>query len=380
MHRRASLAVLCVGAALCGACRTPLCTEISRSDFGSLPDGRHVELLSLTNGHGLSLRVMTLGASVQSLMVADRDGKVADVALGFASLSGYLAKPQYFGATVGRFANRIAAGRFTLDDHNYQLARNDGPNSLHGGLKGFDKALWAVQSVKAGPTAYVTFELVSPDGEEGYPGRLSVTATYALSEQNEVSVEYRATTDKPTIVNISNHTYFNLAGEGSPDGVMKHLLTLNAQEFTPVDATLIPTGELRQVAGTDFDFRTPKAIGKDVRDGREPQLLYGKGYDHNWVISHTAAKEPRSVAHIEEPVSGRILDILSDQPGLQFYSGNFLDGTTVGKSGHVYRQGDAFVLEPQQFPDTPNKPSFGSSRLQPGSVYRNRILYRFSTR
>jgi len=372
--------VLAVGAALCGAGHAAQGTEISRSDFGSLPDGRPVELFSLTNGHGLSLRVMTLGASVQSLLVPDRAGKMADVALGYASLSGYLSKPQYFGATVGRFANRIAAGRFTLDSHSYQLAKNDGPNTLHGGLKGFDKALWAVQAVQGGDTAHVTFSLVSPDGEEGYPGRVSVTATYALSEQNEISVEYRATTDKPTIVNISNHTYFNLAGEGSSDGVMKHLLTLNAQEFTPVDATLIPTGEFRRVAGTDFDFRTPKPIGQDIRDGREPQLLYGKGYDHNWVISHTAAKEPRPVAHVEDPASGRVLDILSDQPGLQFYSGNFLDGSTVGKSGHIYRQGDAFVLEPQQFPDTPNHTSFGSSRLQPGVTYRNRILYRFSTK
>jgi aldose 1-epimerase len=345
-----------------------------------MPDGRHVELISLANGHGLTLRLMTLGASVQSLMVPDRNGKAADVALGYASLAGYLSKPQYFGATVGRFANRIADGRFTLDGHTYQLAKNDGPNTLHGGLKGFDKALWTVQSTKAGPTASVTFELVSPDGEESYPGKLSVTATYALNDQNEISVEYRATTDKPTIVNLSNHTYFNLAGEGSPDGVMKHLLTLNAQEFTPVDATLIPTGEFRQVAGTVFDFRTAKPIGQDIRDGREQQLLYGKGYDHNWVVSHTAAKEPRPVARVEDPASGRVMEILSDQPGLQFYSGNFLDGTTVGKSGHTYRQGDAFVLEPQQFPDTPNHPAFGSAELKPGSVYRNRILYRFSTK
>jgi aldose 1-epimerase len=380
MHSRSSLALLGVLVLACGAGRTARSAEISRSDFGSLPDGRHVELISLTNGHGLTLRVMTLGASVQSLMVPDRNGKAADVALGYASLAGYLSKPQYFGATVGRFANRIAGGRFTLDGRSYQLAKNDGPNTLHGGLKGFDKALWTVQSAQAGPTASVAFELVSPDGEESYPGKLSVTATYSLSEQNEIAVEYRATTDKPTIVNISNHTYFNLAGEGSPDGVMKHLLTLNAQEFTPVDATLIPTGEFRQVAGTVFDFRTARPIGRDIRDGREQQLLYGKGYDHNWVISHTAAKELRTVARVEDPASGRVMNILSDQPGLQFYSGNFLDGTTVGKSGHTYRQGDAFVLEPQLFPDAPNHPSFGSAELKPGSVYRNRILYRFSTK
>jgi aldose 1-epimerase len=373
MHRRVGLVVLGAGAALFSVGRAAYGVEVSRADFGALPDGRHVELISLTTGHGLVLKVMTLGASVQSLQVPDRAGKVADVALGYATLAGYVSKPQYFGATVGRFANRIAAGHFTLDGHSYQLAKNDGPNALHGGLKGFDKSLWTVKSLEAGPTAHLTLELVSPDGDEGYPGKLTVTAIYGLSERNEMSVEYRATTDKPTLVNLSNHTYFDLAGEGSSSGVMGHLLTLNAEEFTPVDATLIPTGEFRKVAGTDFDFRTPKPIGRDIRDGKEEQLVFGKGYDHNWVVSHTVAKEPRVVARVEDPSSGRVMEVLSDQPGLQFYSGNFLDGTTVGKSGHLYRQGDAFVLEPQQFPDTPNRPSFGSSRLAPGAVYRNRF-------
>jgi len=380
MYRRAGLVVLGVGAALFGVGHAAYGVEVSRADFGALPDGRHVELISLTNGHGMALKVMTLGASVQSLLVPDRTGKVADVALGYATLAGYISKPQYFGATVGRFANRIAAGHFTLDGHSYQLAKNDGPNALHGGLKGFDKSLWTVKSLEAGPTAHLTLELVSPDGDEGYPGKLTVTAVYGLSEGNEMSVVYRASTDKPTIVNLSNHTYFDLAGEGSSIGVMGHLLTLNAEEFTPVDATLIPTGEFRKVAGTDFDFRTSKPIGRDIRDGKEEQLVFGKGYDHNWVVSRTVAKEPRVVARVEDPSSGRVMEVLSDQPGLQFYSGNFLDGTTVGKSGRIYRQGDAFVLEPQQFPDTPNRPSFGSSRLAPGAVYRNRILYRFSAK
>ena len=380
MHGRVGLAVLVLAAMLCGIGRSARGVETSRADFGGLQDGRRVELISLTNARGFAVRIMTLGASVQSLMVPDRDGKPADVVLGYASLSGYLTKPQYFGSTVGRFANRIAAGRFVLDGRPYSLAKNDGPNTLHGGLKGFDKVLWAVKSVQAGPTAHVELELVSPDGDEGYPGKLSVTATYALNERNELSLEYRATTDKPTIVNISNHSYFNLAGEGSPRGVMNHLLTLTAEEFTPVDATLIPTGEFRKVAGTVFDFRTAKPIGRDIRDGREQQLVFGRGYDHNWVVSRLPAKEPRLVAHLEDPSSGRVLDLLTDQPGLQFYSGNFLDGTTVGKSGHVYRQGDAFVLEPQQFPDTPNQPAFGSVRLAPGATYRNRIIYRFSTK
>lgn len=366
------LLLWCVGPAAHGV-------EIARSDFGALPDGRHVELISLQSAHGVTLRVMTLGASVQSLTVPDREGKSADVVLGYANLAGYLTKPQYFGATVGRFANRIAGGHFQLDDHAYSLAKNDGPNSLHGGLRGFDKVLWTVTTVQAGPTARVALQLLSQDGDEGYPGNLTVTATYALTESNEVSVEYRASTDKPTIVNLSNHSYFNLAGEGSPEGVMNHLLMLNAAEFTPVDATLIPTGEFRKVAGTPFDFRTPKPIGRDIRDGHEQQLLYGRGYDHNWVISRAAVQEPRLVARVADPSSGRVLEVLSDQPGLQFYSGNFLDGTTVGKSGRVYRQGDAFVLEPQQFPDTPNHPAFGSVRLAPGALYHNRIIYRFST-
>ena len=380
MHRRTGLAVLSVGVALLSAGHAAHAVEVSRSDFGALPDGHPVELIALTNGHGLVLRVMTLGASVQSLLVPDRSGKVVDVALGYATLAGYLSKPQYFGATVGRFANRLAGGHFTLDGHSYQLAKNDGPNALHGGLKGFDKSLWTVKSVEPGPTAHLTLEWVSPDGDEGYPGKLTVTAIYGLNENNEMSVEYRATTDKPTIVNLSNHTYFDLAGEGASVGVMGHLLTLNAAEFTPVDATLIPTGEFRKVAGTVFDFRTPKPIGRDIRDGHEEQLVFGKGYDHNWVVSRTVAKEPRVVARVEDPSSGRVLELLSDQPGLQFYSGNFLDGTTVGKSGRTYRQGDAFVLEPQQFPDTPNRPAFGSTRLAPGAVYRNRIFYRFSAR
>ena len=258
------------------------------------------------------------------------------------------------------------------------MATNNGPNSLHGGLRGFDKVLWKVDRASRGASAAATFSYVSPDGDEGYPGALTVTATYRLNESNEISIEYRATADKPTIVNITNHSYFNLAGEGSADGVMGHLLTLPAAQYTPVDATLIPTGEFRSVEGTAFDFRRAKAIGRDIRSGRDEQILFGKGYDHNWVISRQPVQAPRLVARVEEPVSGRALEILSNQPGIQFYSGNFLDGTVVGKSGRSYRQGDAFVLEPQLFPDTPNRPAFGSARLQPGVTYVNQIIYRFS--
>jgi aldose 1-epimerase len=353
--------------------------DYARSSFGTLPDGETVEAITLTNTHGVAVRIIALGASVQMLTVPDRGGKAADIVLGYAKLADYLAKPQYFGSTVGRFANRIAKGRFMLDGTAYQLATNNGPNSLHGGVHGFDKVLWKVQRVDRGSSAAVTFGYVSPDGEEGYPGSLTVTATYRLNEDNEISIEYRATCDKPTIVNITNHSYFNLAGEGSPDGVMRQLLTLPASEFTPVDATLIPTGEFRGVAGTAFDFRHAKPIGRDIRNGEDEQILHGKGYDHNWVISRQPVQAPRLVARVEDPESGRVLEVLSTQPGIQFYSGNFLDGTVVGKSGRTYRQGDAFVLEPQLFPDTPNRPAFGSARLEPGGTYVNKIVFRFST-
>jgi aldose 1-epimerase len=375
-RQTSSLSVLFIS--LLGLSAATPAADYARSTFGTLADGQTVEAITLTNNHGLSMRVIALGASVQMLSVPDRDGKEADVVLGYAELKDYVSKPQYFGSTVGRFANRIAKGRFSLDGKDYQLATNNGQNSLHGGARGFDKVVWKVDQVSRGTDAGVTFRYVSPDGEEGYPGTLTVTASYRLNDSNEIRVEYRASTDKPTIVNITNHSYFNLAGEGSMGGVMGQLLTLPAQEYTPVDATLIPTGEFRGVAGTAFDFRHAKPIGRDIRSGEDVQILNGKGYDHNWVISRTPAQSPRLVARVEDPASGRVLEILSNQPGIQFYSGNFLDGTVVGKSGRTYRQGDAFALEPQLFPDTPNQPSFGSARLQPGETYVNQIIYRFS--
>ncbi|MDQ6646946.1 MAG: galactose mutarotase [Pseudomonadota bacterium] len=351
--------------------------QASRTSFGNLPDGGKVEAISLDNGHGVTARVITLGASLQSLTLPDRNGHSADVVLAYPDVKDYVDKPQYFGATVGRFANRIAKGRFTLDGKAYQLPLNDGPNSLHGGTKGFDKVNWTVTKVTSSPQPSVTMKYVSPDGDQGYPGTLTVTATYTLTDSNELKIDYQATTDKPTIVNISNHTYWNLAGEGS-GSVLDSVLTIPADYFTPVNSTLIPTGEFRAVAGTDFDFRQGKPIGRDIRDGKEPQLLGGHGYDMNWVISRKQAAKPRLVARVDEPKSGRVLSLFSAQPGLQFYSGNFLDGTSMGKSGHIYRQGDAFVLEPQMFPNTPNQPSFGDARLLPGQTYRNLIIYRFS--
>ncbi|EIM02113.1 aldose epimerase family protein [Rhodanobacter sp. 115] len=354
-----------------------MATDARQATFGTMPDGQKVEVVTLDDGHGFTARVISLGAALQSLMLPDRHGKSADVVLAYPDLHDYLADPQYFGASVGRFANRIGKGRFTLDGKTYQLTLNDGPNSLHGGTKGFDKVVWQVVKVVKSPEPSVTLRYVSPDGDQGYPGTLTATATYTLKAGHELDIDYTATTDKPTIVNISNHTYWNLGGEGS-GSIYHDILTIPGNSITPVDATLIPTGEFRSVAGTPYDFRHGKPIGRDIRDGKEEQLLRGHGYDMNWVISRTKAAAPRLMAKVEDPHSGRVLTLLSAQPGLQFYSGNFLDGTSVGKSGRIYRQGDAFVLEPQMFPDTPNHPDFGSARLAPGQTYHNHIIYRFS--
>lgn len=355
-----------------------MAADVSRAPFGKMPDGETVEGITLTNGSGMQARIITYGAALQSLLVPDRHEELADVTLGYPTMEGYLAKGEFFGATVGRVANRIAGGKFTLDGKSYQTPLNDGPNALHGGTKGFDKVNWKVVEVKDGAAASVTLRYVSPHMDQGYPGTLTVTATYTLDENNMLGVDYRATTDRPTVVNLSNHAYWNLAGEGAPEGAMGHLLTIPADHFTPVNATLIPTGEFRPVAGTIFDFRRPKPIGERVRTNEE-QILFGKGYDHNWVVARDLSREPRLLARVEEPNSGRVMHVYSNQPGIQFYSGNFLDGTIVGKSGRLYRQGDAIVLEPQMFPDAPNQPAFGSVRLNPGQTYRNSIQFRFST-
>lgn len=372
-------ALLC---ALAFALATPVAAsaaEANRGEFGALPDGRTVAVVTLGNGHGMRARVIAYGATLQSLEVPDRDGRSVNIVLGYADIAGYVDKPQYFGATVGRYANRIAGGRFVLAGKTYSVPINNGPNSLHGGTKGFDKVLWTVVGVTHDTdSASVTLRYVSPAGDMGYPGTLTTTAIYTLDEQNRLTIDYRATTDKPTIVNLSNHTYWNLGGEGS-GSVMGERMTIPAETYLPVDATSIPTGEFAPVAGTPFDFRKAKPIGRDIRDGASQQLLNGHGYDHNWVISRKPSVKPRMIARVEDPESGRVLTLVSSQPGLQFYSGNFLDGTTVGTGGHVYRQGDAFVLEPQLFPDTPNQPAFGSARLAPGQTYRNRIVYEFTT-
>jgi len=347
-------------------------------EFGKLEDGTGIEAIELSNDHGVSARVITLGATLQSLSVPDRDGRSDDIVLGYSTAKEYLAEPQYFGATVGRYANRIAAGRFTLDGKQYVLPTNDGENHLHGGPRGLDKVVWKVKPVSSGSPASVTLSYVSPDGDGGYPGTLDITVVYSLNDNNELAIEYRATTDKPTIVNITNHAYFNLAGEAGDSDVMDHRLMLFADQYTPVNATLIPTGELRKVAGTAFDFRKAHAIGDRIRDGSDEQIRFGRGYDHNFVVNGSAGTL-RPGVRVEDPQSGRVMEVLTTAPGVQFYSGNFLDGTTVGKSGRVYRQGDAFCLEPQVFPDSPNKPDFPSARLDPGETYVNRMVFRFST-
>ncbi len=351
--------------------------DARRTSFGALADGTQIESVDLNSGAGITARIITLGAALQALVVPDRHGKSEDIVLGYARAQDYLDKPQYFGATVGRFANRIANGRFTLDGQEYRLAANDHGNSLHGGLRGFDKVVWQIDSVQSGPTASVTLSYLSPAGEEGYPGNLHVQALYTLNEHNELGVQYRATTDAPTLVNISNHSYFNLSGEASGRSVMDELLQINAEQFTVVDEHLIPTGEQRVVAGTPFDFRKPTAIGLRIRDGRDTQIRYGRGYDHNFVVSGIPGKL-RTAVRVTDPHSGRMMEILSTAPGVQFYSGNFLDGTTVGKGGVVYRQGDAIALEPQLFPDAPNHADFPSARLAPGGNYENIIVYRFT--
>jgi aldose 1-epimerase len=350
----------------------------SRSEFGRLADERTVEAVTLTNRCGMSVTIIAYGAGIQSVVVPGRDGSFADVALGHSTLEPYLAQPQYIGSTCGRVANRIACGRFTLDGVDYRVPVNNGANSLHGGSQGFDKVLWEVVEVAGGDSPRATLRYVSPDGDQGYPGTLDVTAVYSLDEENGLLIDYLATSDRPTLCNLTNHSYWNLAGEGSDEGAMGHLLTIPADHYLPTDQGSIPTGELRPVAGTAFDFRTPAPVGARVRDAADEQIRIGRGYDHNWVVAREVADETRLLARLEHPGSGRVLEVHSNQPGIQFYSGNFLDASTHGKAGRLYRQGDAVVLEPQMFPDTPNRPEFGSVRLDPGETYRNLILFRFS--
>ena len=347
---------------------------IRKAPFGTMPDGTPVTIYTLRNASGMEARILNYGGIVQSLWVPDKNGSFGDVVLGYDSLDGYLTNSPYFGALIGRYGNRIARGQFTLNGVNYNLATNNGPNALHGGLKGFDKVVWEARPLRTpeGPALQLTY--VSRDGEEGYPGTLNVTAVYTVTKDNALRLDYSATTDKDTIVNLTHHSYFNLAGRGD---ILGHVVFINADQFTPVDSTLIPTGELRPVDGTPFDFRIPTAIGARIGQDDE-QLKFGNGYDHNWVISHPMGRLDL-MARVTEPTTGRVLEVSSTEPGLQFYSGNFLDGTIVGKQGRVYQFRNAFVMEPQHYPDSPNHPNFPSTELKPGQVYHNVIIYRFLT-
>jgi aldose 1-epimerase len=348
--------------------------RVTKASFGKLPDGTAVDGYTISNDRGMTMHVMTYGGIITSLRVADKTGKVDDVVLGFDSLAGYLKDSPYFGAIVGRYANRIAKGRFTLNGTTYQLPVNNGQNSLHGGTRGLDKVVWHAAPFQNDTAAGVVLTYASPDGDQGYPGRLDLRVTYTLNDRNELAVEYHATTDKATPINISQHTYFNLTG-GAQRDILGHVLTLNASRYTPVDSTLIPTGALPSVAGTPFDFRTPTAIGARINEPNE-QLKIAGGYDHNWVLDHKSTG-PAHAVHVVEPASGRTLDVYTDQPGVQFYSGNFLDGTLTGKSGRVYGHRFGFCLETQHFPDSPNHPSFPSTVLRPGHAFHSRTVFVF---
>ena len=350
---------------------------MTRSPFGHLPDGTAIDLFTLTNAHGIEVRAITYGGIIVSLRTPDRDGRLDDIVLGFDSLEGYVEGSPYFGSLIGRYGNRIAGGRFTLDGATYQLATNNGPNHLHGGVKGFDKVAWTGTPFIDPRGAGIVFTHVSPDGDEGYPGRLSVRVTYLLTDANELVFEYEATTDRRTPVNLTQHSYFNLAGHGAGD-ILGHQLMLNAPHYTPVDATLIPTGQVATVKGTPFDFTTPTTIGKRIRD-RDEQLDRGQGYDHNFVLDPSGT--PLTLAaRVYEPSTRRTLEVSTSEPAVQFYSGNFLDGTLRGKGGSVYERRAGFCLETQHYPDSPNQPAFPSTILSPGETFRSTTVLTFGTR
>ena len=355
-----------------GGGQAPSRPGVAQQPFGKMPDGTSVDVFTLTNKHGVEVRVMSYGAIVTSIRVPDRNGAFADVVHGFDDLEGYLKRHPYFGALVGRYGNRIGKAQFTLNGQAYKLAANDGPNHLHGGIRGFDKFVWQAEPLKG--VVGVAFARTSPDGEEGYPGNLKVRVTYALTDANDLSIEYHATSDKPTPVNLTNHSYFNLSGHDSGT-ILAHELMLHADRYTPVDGSLVPTGELAPVDGTPFDFRKATAIGARIGQSH-PQLKYGRGYDHNWVLNRLG-EGLQPAARVYDPKSGRTLDVATTEPGIQVYTGNFLDGTDKGKGGTVYQHRSAFCLETQHYPDSPNKPNFPSTIVRPGEEYRSRTLFRF---
>jgi aldose 1-epimerase len=353
-------------------------SKLAKEVFGTLPDGRTVERIVLCGGGGFEARIITYGAVLQALIAPDAAGGHDDVVLGHDAFAGYLAERKFFGATVGRYANRIARGQFRLDGETVQLAVNNGPNALHGGLDGFDRKLWAIADLDAGAEPAVTLSYVSADGEENYPGRLEVRLTYRVTGPTELSLTMEARTDRPTIVNLTNHSFFNLEGATSGTPILDHRLMVAAEHFLAIDPSAIPLPQPpRAVAGTPFDFRSARPVGERIREN-DQQLRNGKGYDHTFCLG----REGRLglAARLEAPRSGRIMELFTDQPGLQVYSGNYLDGSIAGKGGRLYRQSDAMCLEPHVWPDAPNRPDFPSPRLAPGAVYRHHTVYRFGTR
>jgi aldose 1-epimerase len=346
---------------------------VTRTASSTLVNGEPVEIFTLTNAAGVEVKAISYGGIITSWRVPDRTGQMADIVLGYDDPAAYIKNNSpYFGAIVGRYGNRIARAQFALDGHTYTLAANNGANHLHGGIQGFDKVLWHGAALRGGGGVGVALSRTSADGEEGYPGKLKVRVTYTLTDKNELIVAYEATTDKPTPVNLTQHTYFNLAGQGRGD-ILGHELRINADRYTPVDATLIPTGELASVDKTPFDFRKPTAIGARIKS-EHPQMQFGNGYDHNWVLARSGAGLSLA-ADVYEPKSGRTLQVRTTEPGVQFYTGNFLDGTITGKGGSVYRQRYGFCLETQHFPDSPNHPTFPSTTLRPGNTYRSQTVF-----
>src|SRR5467141_3529374 len=352
---------------------------IRKETFGKTASGEQIGLYTLSNKKGMEVAITNFGATVVVLKVPDRAGKVADVVLGFDTLQGYENGTAYFGATVGRYGNRIGGGKFSIDGKTYTLPKNNGDNTLHGGITGFNKKVWKAREIASKGGESLEFSYLSADGEEGFPGNLSVKVVFALpADRNELKIDYTATTDKDTVLNLTNHSYFNLAGEGNGD-ILDHVMTLHAKQFTPVEKGLIPTGELKNVAGTPMDFNSATAIGKRINESDE-QLVFGKGYDHNWVLARAGGGNGLSIAaEAYDPKSGRRLEVLTTEPGVQFYSGNFLDGSK-GKANKAYGQRAAFCLETQHFPDSPNHPNFPSTLLKPNSVFRSQTVFRFSAK
>ena len=357
-----------------GATAKPGSTK--KSSFGRTPDGKAVELYTLTNKNGAEVVITTYGGSVVSLKVPDREGNLGDVVLGFDAVDGYVNNTSYIGALIGRYGNRIGHAQFKLDGKTYTLAKNNGENTLHGGTKGFNKAVWTAKEITAKDGQALELTYLSKDGEEGFPGNLHVRVIYTLTDSNALRIEYFATTDKDTVVNLTNHSYFNLAGPGSGD-ILSHVLTVNSDKFTPVDSGLIPTGEFRDVAGTPCDFRKQTAIGARINSDDE-QIKLGGGYDHNFALNRKAGEPISLAARVEEPKTGRVMEVWTTEPGVQFYTGNFLDGSLHGK-GVSYTKRSAFCLETQHFPDSPNKPEFPSTELKPGQRYHTTTIYKFST-